>query len=65
MRIRFELFRDLQEFDHIEPALTIFVLGNEGLRAAKAIGQFLLRQSGGFPHLDELRYEGPVSWGMN
>jgi hypothetical protein len=65
MRIRFNLFRNLQEFDHIEPALTIFVLGNEGLRAVKAISQFLLRQPGGFPCLDELRYEGPVSRGMN
>ena len=64
MRIRFELFRDLQELDYVEPPLTVFVLGDEGLRAAKAISQFLLRQSGGFPRLDELRGESPVLRGM-
>jgi hypothetical protein len=40
---------DLQELDHVEPALATLVFGHKRLRSAKAIGHILLGQTGFLP----------------
>jgi hypothetical protein len=39
------------KFDHVHPALARFGLGNEGLRASEALGDFDLREPGVVPRV--------------
>jgi hypothetical protein len=44
---------NVDEFNDINPSLSILILGNEGLRLAQRIGQLRLGQSSGLTRFDE------------
>lgn len=49
-RVRFQRFRDLDEFDNIQPPLAAFIFSDEGLRTVEPCGNISLRELPGFPN---------------
>ena len=47
--VRFKRFGDLNEFNDIQPALSAFILGDEGLRTIEPFGNIGLRELPGLP----------------
>ena len=56
---------DLDKLNHIEPALSAFVLGHEALRPPKALGNLLLSESGLLASSNEQLSEPDMLWGMD
>jgi hypothetical protein len=48
--IRFQRFRNLNEFDNIQPPLATFIFSDERLRSVKPCGNISLRELPGFPN---------------
>src|SRR3546814_15121684 len=48
--VRFKRFRDIDEFDDIQPALTALIFSDEGLRPAEPFGNIHLGEILGLPN---------------
>src|SRR3546814_15637907 len=56
--VRFKRFRDIDEFDDIQPALTALIFSDEGLRPAEPFGNIHLGEILGLPNRSEERRVG-------
>ena len=60
--VRFKRFRDLDEFDNVQPALPTLVFGDEGLLTAQAFGNIRLGELLGFPNAREQFLQSLLPW---
>lgn len=61
-RVRFQRFRDFDEFDNIQPPLAAFIFGDEGLRAVEPCGNISLRELPGFPEFGQQFLQALLPW---
>jgi hypothetical protein len=61
-RVRFQRFRDIDEFDNIQPPLAAFIFSDEGLRAVEPCGNISLRELTGFPEFGQQFLQSLLPW---